>query len=663
MKYCLAALMILVTGLFCHAQTHEIDSVKNLIATTSSDSLKAAALADLCWLSKYSEPENALRYGRQAVAICDDNNFEELKAHALNTIGVTYWSIGNYDSAAIYIEWVNELYGKLNNERGQAVAMTNLGLVFQNQGNYEKSLEYSLAALRVMEKMKDTSLIASVYSNIGNVYFLREEYPTAKDYYFRSLALKRSTKLNVMRQNVHKTLNNIANTYIKMDEPDSALMYFRSSVAYAEKVADYKNMCLAFSEMGIAFNRKKLYDSALYFYKKGLDIYEGGKFSNDYDKTVLLSSISQTYLDKNQIKPAVEYAERSLALAKEINNINKLKDSYALTSMVYEKAGRLGDALAAHKLYLSYRDSVMNEEKNKQIKELETKYETDKKNQEIEFLNAENSLKAATIQRNYVFMGGLVLVIALLVIVFYLLRYRERFRQQAVLQEQKVRMRDLQMRAVIDSQEKERRRFAADLHDGMGQLVSALQLNIQSLKNHRENPDQRDHLFSHSESILKDIHTEIRNIAFNLMPPVLSKEGLVPAIQELARRINQTSSLQVEVSAHDTPDRFRDVMEVSLYRVIQEILSNIIKYAKASRVTIAFTGYPDEVILTIEDNGEGFSLEAFQNSEGNGWRNIHSRLNLIRASIDIDTVPGRKNNTVIITIPLAVPATEEPAMA
>lgn len=657
MKRTLSVLLAVACCTLSYAQTPEIDSVKNVVATAPNDSVKAVALADLCWLTKYSETDKALAYGWESIRLCRQHNYEELSAHALNTVGITYWSNGNYDSAAHYLALVGDIYKKLNKERGMAVAYTNMGLIYQNKGDYEKSLEYALNGLRIMEKLDDKSLQASAFTNIGNVYFLRTEYATAKDYYFKSLRLKRAFKGNVMAQNIHKTLNNIANVYVKLNEPDSALAYFRQVIPLAEKVADYKNLSLALSEIGIALNAKKQYDSALYFYKRALTIYDGGKFSNDYDKTVLLSSISQTYLDKNNIPQAVRYAEESTALAKTINNKNKLKDSYELLTLVYERAGRPADAFKAQKLWITYRDSLMNEEKDKQIAELQTKYETDKKNAEIAVLNTENQLKAATIQRNYVFIGGLIVVIVLMVLVFNLWRYRDRLRQQAVMQEQKARLRELQIQAVIDSQEKERRRFATDLHDGMGQLVSALQLNIETLKAKRDNPDERDRFFENSETILQDIHGEIRNIAFNLMPPVLMKEGLVPAVAELVRRINKSGNLTVSMNVHDLGERFRDVAEVSLYRVVQELLSNIMKHAHASQVMISFTGYPDEVVLTVEDNGDGFDLRAFQNSEGNGWRNIHSRLNLIGATIDYDTVPGRKNSTVIITIP-RVMATE-----
>jgi two-component system NarL family sensor kinase len=136
------------------------------------------------------------------------------------------------------------------------------------------------------------------------------------------------------------------------------------------------------------------------------------------------------------------------------------------------------------------------------------------------------------------------------------------------------------------------------------------------------------------------------------MPPVLVKEGLVPAVRELVRRLNKTDSLKVKLTAHDIPSRLEQVVEISIYRIIQELLSNVVKHSKASAITVSFTGFEDELVLTIEDNGEGYDLNAFQNSQrSNGWQTIQTRIHLIRGQIEFDTLVGRKNNTVIIHAP------------
>ena len=184
----------------------------------------------------------------------------------------------------------------------------------------------------------------------------------------------------------------------------------------------------------------------------------------------------------------------------------------------------------------------------------------------------------------------------------------------------------------------------------MGQLVSALTMNIQGLKNTSNDPQVRLEIVDNSTSLLHDIQHEIRNIAFNLMPQILTNDGLIPALRELLARINKSNQMNAEVQVFGMEGRLNEVFEISLYRILQEWISNVLKYANATEILIQFTAHEEEIIITVEDNGQGFNLRTFENSKGNGWRNINTRLSLIKGEMDIDTQEGRKNTTLTISI-------------
>ena len=211
--------------------------------------------------------------------------------------------------------------------------------------------------------------------------------------------------------------------------------------------------------------------------------------------------------------------------------------------------------------------------------------------------------------------------------------------------------------AVIRSQEKERKRFAEDLHDGFGQLISALKLNISQLDAGNPKPvtrEDREKMYQNSIHILDDMYGEVRNIAFNLMPAVLVKKGLIAAVEQLAERFGQAGSMRFDVQAYDISPRLDELTEISLYRVLQEVLNNIVKYAGASEIQVQFVNHDDELVLTVEDNGKGFNPQAFKEAKGNGWKNIRSRLNLIKGEMEIDSQEGRVGSTFIIYVPLKV---------
>jgi signal transduction histidine kinase len=482
------------------------------------------------------------------------------------------------------------------------------------------------------------------------VYFLNENFEKAKTYYFEALDFKKSLPEDIFRQNLQKTLLNIGNVYGKIGDQDSAIYYFQEALPFAISSNDTKSQALIYTDLGLSFSKKKEYDLANNNFKKALSVFSEGNYENDYDQSILLSSMAENELRRNNISMAVKLAEQSFGLAEKIQNLNRLKDSYGLLAEVYEANNQFGPALEAQKNLKIYEDSLLNIETNKEIAELETKYETEKKDQQILFLDQENSLQKANNQRSIIIIGALFLVVFLLLLVFYLWRKQARISQQKVLSEQKTRLREAQIQAVINSEEKERKRFASDLHDSMGQLVSALNMNIQGLKNTGNDPLVRNEIVDNSTVLLNDIQREIRNIAFNLMPHVLTKEGLIPALEELTVRINKSNQVKAEIQIFGMERRLNEVFEISLYRILQEWISNVLKYSGSTQLLIQFIEHEDEIIITVEDNGIGFDLKTFENSKGNGWRNINTRLNLIKGSMDIDSKLGRENTTLTLIL-------------
>ncbi|MBB6328532.1 signal transduction histidine kinase [Algoriphagus iocasae] len=633
-----------------YSQTELVDSLQTVLKNNPDDSTKASIMGDLCWHLKYSDPPKALEYGHQAISIASKNGFDALQAYASNNVGVVFWAKSDYDSAVYYLDKTRELYTSLNNERGVAVTSVNLGLILQNKGDYDASLEYQLEALRIVNKLEDQGIKGSVLTNIGNVHFLNEKFDKAKAYYFEALEFKKSLPDDQFRQNLQKTLLNIGNVYDRLEDQDSAIYYFQEALPYAISADDTKSQALIYTDLGHAFSEKGEFNLANDYFEKAMIVFTSGSYENDYDYSILLYSLAQNELRRKNISAAVRLAEQSLELSKKLQNLNRLKDSYGLLAEVYEADRQFAPALEAQKFLRIYEDSLLNLDTNKEIAELETKYETEKKDQQILFLDQENSLQLAKNQRNSIIIGALFLVVLLLLLVFYLWRKQSQIHQQKVISEQKTRLREAQIQAVISSEEKERKRFASDLHDSMGQLVSALTMNIQGLKNTSNDPQVRLEIVDNSTSLLHDIQHEIRNIAFNLMPQVLTNDGLIPALRELLARINKSNQMNAEVQVFGMEGRLNEVFEISLYRILQEWISNVLKYANATEILIQFTAHEEEIIITVEDNGQGFNLRTFENSKGNGWRNINTRLSLIKGEMDIDTQEGRKNTTLTISI-------------
>lgn len=558
--------------------------------------------------------------------------------------GIYLYRQSAYDSAIRYYETAGDLYAALDSVLDQAKVKVNTAMAYNRKGDFEKTIDLSLEALRLFEKLGDVKGIGICNNMVGQVYFYQKDYGKAL-LYFRDY-LKNSVD-SVERAGGY---NNIGSAYEQLKIYDSALIYNQKGLAIHLAMHNPFGAGNSYQDIASIFVDKADYDKATYYYTLALAQYRKGNNPSGIMETSL--NLGKEWNDRKNPQKAEPFLQEALTLAKQLGESYVEQEALESLANSAEEMGQYETALEYYKAYKVASDTLYNANTRKNIEELNIRYGTEKKNQDIALLNQTTALQQASIQKRSILIIALVIFLILLLVIFYLWRNRLRIRQASVLQEQRTRMREAQLSAVIDSQEKERTRFASDLHDGMGQLLSALQMNIHSLRENSPDLDKRDQLFESSEQLMDDLHREIRNVAFNLMPPVLLHEGLVPALRELANRIEKIGKIRTGLHVHDFQYRLSEIAEISMYRIIQEFLSNIMKYSGATKIELSFTGHDGELVLTIEDDGNGYDVAAFKNAAGNGWRNIQTRLNLIHAVIDIDTRPGRKNNTVVITLPV-----------
>jgi two-component system, NarL family, sensor kinase len=553
--------------------------------------------------------DNGVSLSKWAAETAHTNGWVADEARAQLGWGVILFLSGKYPEVLPHYFRSRNLYDSLGDKKGLAAIHNEMAVFYHKQ----KDLKNAWASLDAAEKwareVGDMESMGTSFDHRGSILAAQGKFAEAKTYYLKVYDIRVKTSDSV---GLGYALNNLSEAALKDGRLEESLRYLDLSTEIRTRLGDKQGVAINFVNKGENYFQTGRYAEAAPSFEEGLR--QSLAIGFDDLSRHAYEYLGKTYLALKDYRKAYELQEKSISL----------------------------------------KDKLYSIEKSQMIQELQTKYDTEKKDRQISDLSKDNDLKAATIERNYFFIGGVLALLLLGAALFYVWKLRSERNHQQVLTEQKIRIREAQIAAVIDSQEQERRRFAADLHDGMGQLVAALQLTVQSIKNTRDQKKTIS-LVENSEQLLTDMQSEIRNIAFNLMPPILIKEGLIPAIRELIRRINQAAKLKSEVTVYEVANRLPDLTEISLYRIIQELVSNVIKHSNATYLTLSFTGYGEEVVLTIEDDGIGYDLPRFQSSkQSNGWRTIQTRMQLIKGQIEFDTVVGRKNNTVTITVPLKV---------
>ncbi len=207
--------------------------------------------------------------------------------------------------------------------------------------------------------------------------------------------------------------------------------------------------------------------------------------------------------------------------------------------------------------------------------------------------------------------------------------------------------------ARVEAQEEERRRIAREIHDSLGQLLTAIKFNIEVLEDSVSSGSARQERLQDVKRLLDTAMAEAREISYNLMPSVLEDFGLVPALQLLCEQFEKRNGLRLTFHAHGVHERLDPIMEVGLYRIVQEALTNIAKHAQATEASVQFVRDTQGIRLTVEDSGKGFETvqPRLVERRGMGLVSMRERAASFKGSFTIDSTPG-SGTVVVVEIPI-----------
>ncbi|HBR54172.1 MAG TPA: hypothetical protein DEA82_08270 [Flavobacteriaceae bacterium] len=316
-----------------------------------------------------------------------------------------------------------------------------------------------------------------------------------------------------------------------------------------------------------------------------------------------------------------------------------------------------GNYLQAYDESMNFRVSMAAIERaaqNNLFNELEVKYQTAEKEKQL-LLSEQEKKKTQNIA---IGLGGSVIAVVIIGILFIKnTKRKQRIAEQQreleiqktekILKEQELTTID----AMIEGQEKERKRLASDLHDSVGATLAAAKLQFHHLSKNREQGEFTDALFSKIGKLLEDAYAEIRGMAHVKNNGVIAKNGLLPAVHKLANSASGANGLTITVEDYGLEERLDNTLEISVFRIIQELVTNIIKHSQATEASISINQYEDSLNIIVEDNGKGFDARHLPQKEGMGLSSIEKRIEHLEGTMEVDTTLGKGTN-ILIDIPL-----------
>ena len=523
------------------------------------------------------------------------------------------------------------------------------GLLAAKLYHYHESIQYYLQAIAGIENIdgkEKNDHLATLYADIASDYYELEQFENALEYDKKALPY--------LNQDDNADMYVIGNLFIADDY--SGLSMFDSSSVYLEKVRpvvmqlNKPNLNVRFYYIqGGIYRKKKEWNNALMSFKKANEA--AGKMKDDFQVLNSEEAMAACYM---QIGNLVKAKELAISVFNESNRINvplgKVQSLQLLTE-IEERSGNIDKAYQYQKQWIQVSDSMKKEKVQRQMNETEAKYQNEKKEREILQLQKSNALQSLSLQKkstfNYFLIGSVAVLLTTGFLVYRNLHHRHQIaKQQDELQQQRIREleKDKQLIAVdslMKGQEEERGRLAKELHDGLGGLLSGVKFSLSNMKDNLIITPDNMAVFERSLDMLDTSIKELRRVAHNMMPEMLTKFGLDEALKEYCNTINSTKLLVVKYQSLGMENRLDSAIEIIIYRTIQELLNNILKHAAASEVFVQLISENERLNIVVEDNGKGFDTASLEKSKGAGWVNIRSRVEYLKGQLDIHSEPGK----------------------
>lgn len=578
--------------------------------------------------------------------LASNQNNDTLKLEATKFLGIAYLLHANYDSCLFWSNKALKLGTQLKDSLNMGKALINIANAYKSLGNFEQAINYTLQAQLLFEATKNAGGLARTNNMLGIFNYYKKDFDSALSYF---KIYHQQSVLSGDSGEIVSALNNLSAVYSELGEFMLQRQLLKESIHIQEQRNNGGRIGSAYENLAGIYLRTDSFDTAIKYYDKAHAAYKMmdapyNIVRNNINYAVLYTKMKRYSQAQKYFDLAIQGCENAGFLELKENALLKLSD-------LHVQQGNYKNAYTAMKERIEIKDSILNKENQASINEMQIKYETEKKERQLLKTQFELEKTARSNQRKIFIIISLIGTLLTISLIAMLVLFRQRSKYKETLATQKIHMQKHQMNVMIQSQESERQRFARDLHDGFGQLITALKIGIHQLAE-EPNTETKMNLTLKSEKMLNDMHHQIREIAHNLMPDVLLNEGLIGAVKDYALRINQSGKFKVEVVEFGLTNRLKDNIEIGMYRVIQEWMNNVMKHSSAQNISIQLTGYDNEVNIVIEDDGAGFNPALLEKGKGWGWKNIQSRLEAIKATIDIDTETGRKGTSFIVNVPL-----------
>lgn len=503
-------------------------------------------------------------------------------------------------------------------------------------GKSQEALDWAFQIMPQLEASKDSSSLYRLYNNVGviNVELNRKEEAIR---WYRKIALSPSKRFFEPRM---IAALNIADASVSLDQLDSATKYANIALEMSLSSNNLLVNANAKNILGKVYAIRKDYSKAEKMVAESALIREqiGDPFYVVADKIQL----ADIYARMGQYEKSKVFALEALDLVKKHQIENHDYILYSILINSHYGAAEYKEAADYGKKLIDILYDHSNSASPEAFAELEVKYETAKKEQKIQ------EQKFIIEKKNTTIIVTIIIIVAiclLTLVIFQYFRNKQKQKLQAVI----IREQDEAAKAVINAEEQERSRMSQNLHDGVGQLLSGLKMNLEALEERLE-LKENEYILKNSIGLLNESITEIRDVSHQILPNNIIRMGLTNALKSLIGKIDQ-NKVQIDLRIEGMLKDIHPDIQLMVYRILQEGINNILKHAKAKKVEIAININEQFISAIIKDDGIGFETGSLKAEEGIGLSNISSRIRFLKGTYIIKSIIN-EGTTLQFDVPL-----------
>lgn len=634
------------------------DSLLNILQSKQPDSVKATAnflLSDY-WRAKDTvKSKTYLDQGKQLA-----EKSPELKALYYFYEGQYYFH-RNQALAAKSFKKASEMLAPFKSKeslQGLAASWYNYGIMVRNEKGDDFIIDILLnKSVPLAEKAGNAEKIAHYYSQLGTILMYNAKFDKAEIYNKKAIDLLESKKPGstiLMLAYLSAASNHIYKG--KADEAKKLLDKAKKILKPHPESTHYPNY---------------YYNEGLYYTAKGdfknaqISLDNGIVLAKKYGQGQLLQMLVfrkyNIFLEQKNFASARQLLLEVVKEGTLIADVNNRKTIYQQLAKTNEYLGNMGEAYNWAMKYSTLSDSLSNSKMKEKITELESKFqhaENQKKITQLESEKKEANLTASN-NRLFIWLLGVVSLLLLISAIFSRVYYKNQkklaeqkeINYQQQLKEMEQQQQLAKTEAMLEGEERERRRVARDLHDGLGGMLAGIKIKLSGEASQIEKEPEGSGLTKIIDQLDHSV-SELRRIAHNMMPETLMRFGLQTALRDLCESM-QTKHTVINYESYSIADGMSLPTQVAIYRIVQETLSNAIRHAEAQNITVQCSQNGEMFFITVEDDGKGFDSKSHSGKKGMGLNNIENRVKFLDGKLEINSSIN-EGTTVNVELNVAV---------